>query len=124
MERGLLLELRPFISRLLQIYLGQDDYLWTLGQFGAVLCQLMINGIELFPGILLGESVDKMQQQAGPLDVAKELVSKSHALCRTLNQSGNIGNDKAAEVVTVGGVSHHCDSQIGYQRGKWIGASL
>ena len=121
---GLPLDLRPLIPGLLQVYLGQDHKLRTLGQVGAVLGQLMINGIELFPGILLGESIDQMQQQARSLDVAQELVPESHALRRALNQTGNIGNDKAAEVIAASRISYHRDPQIGHQRGKRIVAYL
>jgi hypothetical protein len=43
--------------------------------------------------------IDDVQQQSRALQVAQKLVAESRALGRTLDQSGNIGDDKAAVLV-------------------------
>ena len=79
-----------------QVHLGHDQQLGPLGQGGAVLLELAADRpvVRDRVGAVGGDGLDQVDEQAGPLDVAEELVAQAVALVGPFDQPGDVGDDE------------------------------
>ena len=104
-----------------QVDLVGDQPAWLGQQAGVVFAEFFEDGMSVMHRVgigIEGGDVDDVQQQAGALQVAQELVAKAGALRRALDEAGNVGDDEAA----VGVHAHH--AEVGMQGGEGVVGDL
>ena len=86
--------------------------------------QLGLNHVVIFHRIRASAAIrdiHDVRQQSSTLNVAQELGAEACAKMRSLNQAGDIGDDKA---LFIRPLAHGDNAQIWFQRGKWIIGNL
>src|SRR5690242_2689868 len=100
-----------------EVDLIEDDPAWLAKEGLVVLLELLDNAARIAHriGVFVerGE-IDDMQQQAGALQMTKELVAQAGALRSSFNEAGNVGDYEAAIHV----YAH--DAQLRVQSGEGI----
>ena len=79
-----------------EVHLGHDHQLGPLGQRGAVLLELVADHPVVLHRVRAvdRDGLDQVDQEAGPLDVAEELVAQAVPRVRPFDQPGDVGDDE------------------------------
>src|SRR5258707_1982578 len=100
------------IACLCQVDLVQGDKLGPLPQTVAIRVELAVDRGDVRERVLAGR-VDDVDDEAGPLDVAQEILPEAPALARALDEAGGVSGDQLALV-------EPRDAEVRRERGEWI----
>src|SRR5512135_3819238 len=102
-------------SRIVEgVYLGRQHQLLAARKVAVEQFEFAEERLEILDRIALLRDVDEMDEDLRPLNVLEKLVAQTVSLVRPLDQTGNVGNDEAAEIL------QGDDPQVRFQRREGI----
>ena len=114
------LKVGNLVGRARRVALVGNDDLRTLRKLGAILLELAVDDAIVLNRIAILKTtrhVDDVHDECRALDVAQELMAQALALARTLDETGNVGND-----VRIFAGTHH--AEVRHERGKRVVGNL